>query len=258
MAGKLRHGLGRLASISGQPGPSPHFPGSPAWRGRCWGPEATPPGSREQPRAASPSARASSGCSPPRTPARQWLTAPCGAAGERARSRAGPGRGRSCGAAAAARDARAGGVPVTLGRARTRTRTRAHPLALPHAADVPFLNLRNVFLGASEGAGGRARGGGVAGAWRRARGPAGRRARLAPCRSSPPLAAGPRPLCQPRPRRPRAATPSHTAAGLIWCGAVYALWSCVSRLAAWASGRTRSLTPRCESPSLLDDSGEPE
>ena len=123
------------------------------------------PGSR--PRAASPSARASSGCSLRRTPARRWLTAPCGAAGERARGLAGPGRGRSCGAASAARDARASGDPVTLARARTRTRTRAHPLALPHAADVPFLNLRNVFLGAreraSERAGrGRGRGGGSA------------------------------------------------------------------------------------------------
>lgn len=108
--------------------------------------EATSPRRGSRPRAASPSARASSGCSPPQTPARLWLTAPCGAAGDG--PGAGPGRGWSCGAAAVARDARAGGDPVRLCPARTRT--RAHPLALLHAADVPFLNLRNVFLSAGE------------------------------------------------------------------------------------------------------------
>lgn len=165
--------------------PAPFFPrlqrgadGVGSRRGPQWGPGSRPP-------AASPSSRASSGCSPRRTPARRWLTAPCGAAGERARGRAGPGRGRSCGAAAEARDARTGGVPVTLARARTRTRTRAHPPAFPHAADVPFLNLRNVFLGASEQAS--------------ARGVGGAGARLVPGRSRP-LPAGPAPARAP-PRR---------------------------------------------------------
>lgn len=117
--------------------------------------EATSPRPGSRPRAASPSARASSGCSPPQTPARLWLTAPCGAAGEWAPDRTGPGRGWSCGAAAAARDARDGGDPVRLVRARTRT--RAHLLVLPHAADVPFLNLRNVFPSARERVRARAR-----------------------------------------------------------------------------------------------------
>lgn len=172
-------------------GPLPHFPLRPQRGGDGVGNPRGPqrgPGSR--PPAASPSARASSGCSLQRTPARRWLTAPCGAAGQRARGRAGPSRGRSCGAAAAARDARASGVPVTLARARTRTRTRAHPPALPHAADVPFLNLRNVFLRASELAS--------------ARGVGGAGARLAPGRSRPSLlvslSASPAPAGAP-PRR---------------------------------------------------------
>lgn len=200
-------------------GPPPHFPPR-RQRGRDGAGDNRGPhrGPGSRPQAASPSARASSGCSPPRTPARRWLTAPCGAAGERARGRAGPGRGRSCGAAAEARDARAGGDPVTLARARTRTRTRAHPLALPHAADVPFLNLRNVFLCASERASERARrgrGGGSARARQVTPLPPGppppRRSRPAP----PPMESRPAP---PPSRGPRAAASRRRPAGLIWRG----------------------------------------
>lgn len=244
--GKLRHGLGRRAQQRGAAwAPRPTFPPRRQRGGDGAGDNRGPhrgPGSR--PQAASPSARASSGCSPPRTPARRWLTAPCGAAGERARGRAGPGRGRSCGAAAEARDARAGGDPVTLARARTRTRTRAHPLALPHAADVPFLNLRNVFLCASERASERAR---------RGRGGGSARARqVTPLPPGPPSPRRPRPLAPPHdgapphppPRRgPRAAVLRSRPAGLIW------------RRCCLALGRSEILIPRRVS---LNAPGDPE
>lgn len=233
MAGETEARVGETSPTAwGCLGPLPHFPLRPQRGGDGVGNRRRPQrGLGSRPPAASPSARASSGCSPRRTPARRWLTAPCGAAGQRAPGRAGPSRGRSCGAAAAARDARAGGVPVTLARARTRTRTRAHPPVLPHAADVPFLNLRNVFLRASERA--------------RARGVGGAGARLAPGRSRPSLLALPPPAppsLEPRPvgapyrpaPEPGAAsrTPSRGPAELIWRGR------------RSAPGRDEILTPR--------------
>lgn len=137
--------------------------------------EATSPRRGSRPRAASPSARASSGCSPPQTPARLWLTAPCGAAGEWARGRAGPGveqRVRGCCARCSGR----------RGPRQARRGAHAHARTPPSA---PSRRRRSIFEPAQRfpqrrGAGARARAG---------------RPRRAPGGSAPPPPRpGPRPL----------------------------------------------------------------
>lgn len=104
----------------------PHYfpPGPDPEGGGAGEQEATSPRRGSRPRAASPSARASSGCSPPQTPARLWLTAPCGAAGDGP----GAGPGRAGGGAAGPRLLRAmlgaAGTPSgSAGRARARAHT---------------------------------------------------------------------------------------------------------------------------------------
>lgn len=120
---------GTSPAARGRPGRPPHISPRPQRGGDGAGNARGPhrgPGSR--PPAASPSARASSGCFPRRTPARRWLTAPCGAADERARGRAGPGR--AGGGAAGPRLRRAMLGPAAGSRSpspgRARARARAH------------------------------------------------------------------------------------------------------------------------------------
>lgn len=109
--------------------PAPTFSLASRVEGTVLGTEGDPTGVLgAAPRAASPSARASSGCSLRRTPARRWLTAPCGAAGERARGRAGPGaelRGRGCGARCSGRRGPRHPRPGAHAHAHARTPPRA-------------------------------------------------------------------------------------------------------------------------------------
>lgn len=175
--------------------PAPTFSLASRVEGTVLGTEGDPTGVLgAAPRAASPSARASSGCSLRRTPARRWLTAPCGAAGERARGRAGPGaelRGRGCGARCSGRRGPRHPRPGAHAHAHARTPPRA-----------PSRRRRSIFEPAQrfpprERAGGRARRAGAG----TGRGGAG--ARLSSSRPRPSMA--PPPL-EVRPRASRLAS----------------------------------------------------
>lgn len=180
--------------------PAPTFSLASRVEGTVLGTEGDPIGVLgAAPRAASPSARASSGCSLRRTPARRWLTAPCGAAGERARGRAGPGaelRGRGCGARCSGRRGPRHPRPGAHAHAHARTPPRA-----------PSRRRRSIFEPAQrfprrERARGRARRAGA----RAGRGGAG--ARLSSSRPRPLHGSAPRsgpPPLEVRPRASRAA-----------------------------------------------------